>query len=1111
MDSLAQFLDLLGLDRYAKLFAENDIDLDVLRHLTDDELKELGVTLGHRAKLRAALGSSPVAHNAQMRSPSARDEAIRSTEAERRQVSVMFCDLVASTALSTQLDPEDYRELIRAYQDACADVVRRFDGFLAKFMGDGLLIYFGWPQAHEDDAERVINTGLGLVTAVRSLAASKAALLSVRIGIATGRVIVGDIVGEGASQEAAIVGEAPNLAARLQGIAEPNTVVVDEATHALASGLFESVNLGAQALKGFATPVTAWRIIESRAIESRFEATRIQSLTPFVGREEEIGVLERRWRRSCGGEGQVVLLSGEAGIGKSRIISAFLERLDEQPYMSLRYQCSPYHTNSALYPVIEQLAFAARIQRSDPPDRKLDKLEAFLALSNRPVAATMPLIAPLLSIPLDDRYPPLNVSPQRRKQLTLAALVDLLQDLAKQRPVLFHFEDAHWIDPTSRELLDLTIARTSGLAALVVISFRPQFSAQWTLEPHVTLIALNRLEAQACAQVARQTAGSVSLPADIVDEIAARADGVPLFVEEMTKTVLEAAASTTKGALPRLAIPASIEASLLARLDHLGAVKEVAQIAAVIGRMFRQDVLARVVTLDEEGLEAALSRLEAAGLIYRRSVAEEAAYEFKHALVCDAAYQSLLKSRRQQHHARIADVLEAQFAEVVEPELLAHHYTEAARTDQAIDYWLKAGQRAMQRSAHVEAERHLRKGLELVAGLPATALRFRREIALQNALGVCLMPTRGFGHPEVASAFAHAADLAEESNDTSGLFVSLRGKGQYHFVSGDLTASYNDSQRILSLAEQMHDHDCLLEAHHLSWGTLCFAGEFSAARRHIEVGEALYQRDRDHHLTYVYSGHDPGACCRGFAALVLGQLGHIQHARGKVHDAVALAESLAHPLSVAIALWHAAMLHQLLRDHDSAATVGERIVRHASETGLRAMVLTGKLHRGDALTHRGDFSEGVAQIREGIAEMRVIGTLIGLPSYFGTLADAFARHGDIDEGLATVAEAVAMADTGGDRFSLPEIHRIKGNLLLARSAADREPAEAAYWQAIEIARVQQARLLELRTATTLARLWGENGRRAAAHELLTPIYEMFNDGFDTPDLKDAKALLGELA
>jgi class 3 adenylate cyclase/predicted ATPase len=1112
VDDVVQLLEQLGLAQYAKRFAENDVDLNVLRQLTDQELKELGLTLGHRTKLRSAL-RCPLTSDISMKgdSPFVREEKLGRGEAERRQVSVMFCDLVASTALSTQLDPEDYRELIRAYQDTCADVVKRFDGFLAKFMGDGLLIYFGWPQAHEDDAERAINTALGIIAAIQSLAACKAGTLSVRVGIATGRVVVGDIVGEGASQEAAIVGEAPNLAARLQAIAEPNTAVVDNMTHSLAGGLFESANLGAQALKGFSAPVTSWRITGSRPVASRFEATRMRALTPFVRREEEIGVLDRRWRRSCSGEGQVVLLSGEAGIGKSRIVSAFMERLDGQPYTSLRYQCSPYHINSALYPIIEQLAFAASIHSSDPPDRKLDKLEALLALANRPTETTIPLIAPLLSIPLRDRYPPVNVSPQRRKQLTLATLVDLFQGLAEQRPVLFHFEDAHWIDPTSRELLDLIVARTLNLAALVVISFRPEFSFPWTGEPHVTFIALKRLEAQACAHLARQIAGSAALPSEILNEIAARADGVPLFIEEMTKTVLEAATSNTKDALPHLSIPASIEASLLARLDRLGPAKEIAQIAAAIGRTFRHDVLAAVATLDEEDLEAAIGRLEAAGLVYRWSAAESVAYEFKHALVCDAAYQSLLKSRRQQHHGHIAEVLEAQFSEVIEPELLAHHYTEAGRLENAVDYWLKAGQRSMQRSAHVEAERHLRKGLELLAALPAGTPRFRREITLLNALGVCLMPTRGFSSPEIASVFAQAAELAEQNKDIRGLFVSLRGKGQYHYVSGDLTNARSDAQRILTLAEQMRDHDWLIEAHHLNWGVLCFTGEFVDARRHAEEGEALYQRERDHHLTYVYSGHDPGSCCRGHAALIFGQLGYVERARELIRDALALAERVAHPLSIAIALWQSGLLHQLLREPDAMGAVGERMVRHSRETGLRPMVPIGKIFRGDALTHRASLVDGIAQIREGIVELRGIGSLLAMPSVFGTLADAFARHGDIDEGLATIHEGLAMADTNGDRFSLPEIHRVRGNLLLARPTADRDAAEAAYRQAIEIAQIQQARLLELRAATTMARLWGENGRRAAARELLTPVYERFSDGFDTPDLRDAKSLLGELA
>ncbi len=915
----------------------------------------------------------------------------------------MFCDLVGSTTLSTRLDAEDYRDLIRAYQDACAGVVARFDGFIAKFMGDGVLVYFGWPRAHEDDAERAINAGLGITDAVRVLGEGKGAPLAVRIGIATGRVVVGDIVGEGAAQEASIAGEAPNLAARLQAIAAPNTIVISESTHALAGGLFQCTGLGAQALKGFDAPVAAWQVDAPHSIESRFEATHTRALTPFIGREEEIDILERRWQRACAGEGQVVLLSGEPGIGKSRIVAALQERIGAQPHIRLRYQCSPYHTNSALYPVIGQLERAARIQPDDSPDDKLDKLEALLALSGRPTAEAVPLIAPLLSIPFGARYAPANVSPQRQKQLTLAALVDQVAGLAEQRPVLFHFEDAHWIDPTSRELIDLMVARAPDLRALIIISFRPDFTPAWTGERHVTLLALNRLDAGTCARLATQVGDAAALPADVIDEIVLRTDGVPLFVEEMTKTVLEAgaAASGTADAPPLIAIPASIEDSLMARLDHLGPVKEVAQIAAVLGRTFSQDVLAAVVALDEAAMELALARLVTAELVYRRAVAGRVAYEFKHALVQDAAYQSMLKSRRQRHHARIADVLEAQFPEIAEPELLAHHYTEAGRVEQAIDYWLKAGQRAMQRSAHVEAESHLRKGLDLLAALPESAARHRREIALQNTLGVCLMPTRGFGNPDVAAAFTRAAEICERVDDARGLFVALRGNGQYHMISGDMKTAREDARRVLALAERMDDHGFLIEAHHLGWSSLCFSGDFRTAQRHAEEGIARYERERDHRLTYIYSGHDPGMCCRAFGSLSLAQLGYPDRALALCREGLALAELLAHPFTVAIALWATGILHQLRREPDASREAGERMISYCSEKGLPPKVPLGKVFRGDALAQQGEFVEGIAQMREGIAELRSFGTLFSLPSFFPALASACARRGDVGDGLAS--------------------------------------------------------------------------------------------------------------
>jgi class 3 adenylate cyclase/predicted ATPase len=1109
---IGEWLESLGLGRYVESFADNEIDLHALPHITEDDLKEIGVALGARRKILAA-----IAELGGSREPAVVDEKFdeqsSSAEAERRQLTVMFCDLVGSTALSTRLDPEDYRDLIRAYQDACAGVVARFDGFIAKFMGDGVLVYFGWPRAHEDDPERAINAGLGITEAVRAITDGANSQLSVRTGIATGRVVVGDIVGESAAQEATITGEAPNLAARLQAIAEPNTIVIAAATHALAGELFECTRLDAQNLKGFDAPVVAWRVDGTRAIESRFEATHTQALTPLLGRDEEIEILERRWQRACAGEGQVVLISGEPGIGKSRIVSELQDRIGPQTHTGLRYQCSPYYTNSALHPVIGQLERAARIQPDNAPDEKLEKLEALLQLSGRPLADAIPLIAPLLSIPLGDRYTPVNVSPQRQKQLTLTTLVDQFAGLAEQRPVLFHFEDAHWIDPTSRELIDLIVTRAHDLPALVAISFRPEFTQTWTGEPHVTLLTLNKLNPRNCVDMATEMGASAVLSAEVIDKIVARCDGVPLFVEEMTKTVLEAGAdgsAAPDNATP-IAIPASIEDSLMARLDRLGPVKEVAQIAAVLGRTFSQEVLAATAELDEAALGTALERLVAAELIYPRAVAGAVAYEFKHALVQDAAYQSLLKRRRQGHHERIAKVLEAQFREFAEPELLAHHYTEAGCFEEAVDHWLDAGRHAIQRSAYIEAEDHLRKGLGLLDNLSETPARFRREIDLQNTLGVCLMPTRGFGNPEVAESFTRAADICERIEDNRRLFVALRGKGQYHMISGDMRTACHDTRSILSLAERVDDHGFLIEAHHLGWSALCFSGDYIAAQKHAEEGIARYDRDRDHQLTYVYSGHDPGMCCRAFGSLSLGQLGYPDQALELCRDGLELAEALEHPFTVAIALWATGILHQLRREPEATGEAGERMVSYCSEKGLPPLVPLGEVFVGDALARQGNYNDGIKLMRAGVDKLQSTHTMFSLPSFFPALAEAYLRDGSCNDAMGAIEEGFALALAGGDHFSLPEMHRVKAKLLLSQSADNKVAAEAAYNEAIETARHQQARFLGLRATTELARLWGENGKREAACEMLKAVYGAFTEGFNTPDLKDAKALLDELS
>jgi class 3 adenylate cyclase len=698
-EDIPQWLNRLGLGQYAQAFAGNGIDIEALPHLRDEDFERLGVLLGHMRKLQAAI------------------ETLSADEPPTRPVPPPSQEPEPQPA---ELDPEDMREVLRAYQDACAAVVMRYEGFVAKYMGDGVLVYFGYPQAHEDDAERAINAGLGIVEAVKGLERD----LSVRIGIATGMVVVGDIVGEGASQEAAITGETPNLAARLQDIAKPNTVVIAETTHSLVGGLFDVEDLERHDLKGFTERVQAWAVSRARRAESRFDATRSEHLTALIGRDEEMEILLRRWDRAKAGEGQVVLLSGEPGIGKSRLAWELETRIGDDPHYRLRHQCSPYHTNSALYPVIDRLERAAGFEGGDTAETKLAKLEALIELSGKPIQDIAPLFASLLSIPTGARYPSLNVSPQRQKELTLQAIVDQLAGLSDH-------------DPTTLELMELTVERVPDSSVLVLITHRSEFDAPWSGHPRVTPLALRRLEARDCVQLVDLVAGARALPDSVREQISMQTDGVPLFVEELTKSVLETA--IVSGDAPAaMEVPATLQDSLTARLDRLGPAKEVAQIGAVIGREFRHDLLTSVSMLGAEALGDAIGRLTDSGLIYLRRSGSHATYAFKHALVQGTAYGSLLRHRRAEIHARVAECLARDFPETVEsePELLAHHCSEAGLAEQAVDYWQMAGQHAMKRSANIEAEGHIRKGLEILASMPEAPQRHRREIALLNTLGV---------------------------------------------------------------------------------------------------------------------------------------------------------------------------------------------------------------------------------------------------------------------------------------------------------------------------------------------------------------------------------------
>jgi class 3 adenylate cyclase/predicted ATPase len=1108
---VAEWLRGLGLEQYATAFRENDIGERVLPSLTADDLKELGVNLiGHRRLMLDGIAAlrDTMPDRTTQDSPSGTPLSAHSAEAERRQLTVMFCDIVGSTALSTQLDPEDLRDLISAYHRTVADTVTRFDGFVAKYMGDGILIYFGYPQAHEDDAERSVRAGLAVIEDVAKV--SGRVTLRVRIGIATGLAVVGDLIGVGAAQERGVVGETPNLAARVQGLAEPNTIVIADGTRRQVGGLFDFAELGSQTLAGFAEPQHAWRVIGESEVLSRFEALRSGSV-PLVGRDEECELLMRRWARVKSGEGQVVLVSGEPGIGKSRLTATVLERLGHEPNTRLRYFCSPHFRDSALWPVIAQIERAAGFERGDAEAVKLEKLRSLTAPATQD-AIDFALLSELLSLP--GAADALNLSLARKREKLFDAVLGLLEAEARKRPVLMVFEDAHWIDPTSRELLDLTIDRIRQLPVLLLITFRPEFESHWGGRAHVSSLVLNRLGERDGETMVRTLAGNAGLSPETVAEIVGRTDGVPLFVEELTKAVLESAgqSQTVLMSVPAAAhaVPATLHAALMARLDRLGpTAKEIAEIGAVLGREFGYELIEAVARRPQTELLTAMGQLGDAQLLFCRGTPPLASYMFKHALVQDAAYGTLLRGRRQEFHSRAAAVLERQFADLVErqPELLAHHHSGAGETEAAVAQWLKAGQRSAARSAHAEAIVYIGQGLTLLGTLPETPERDDRELELVFARAGSIMATKGFAAPELLDAYSRARDLAERRHDANNQFAALWGLHISRIQGLHFEEAHRLSDKLLILTRDSDDDGLRLQAHHAAWSTYLWSGKPALALRHAEAGQRLYdcERHRAHALTY--GGHDPGACaCQtvGFAGWLNG---YPDRSRANYDAAVRTAEQLGHPASIMIAHSFAAMGSQFRRDPE--ASLRHIAAAETVATEQRLMLqFDARVLRGGATMVLGAAQEAAAGIRDGLAA-RAAGTKLLRPYSLGLLCDALRMAGNIDGALKAVTEGLATIEATGERWWEAELQRLRGILLLARR--DVSGAEATLRQAIDLARSQQAKSLELRAATSLARLCGEQGRRGEGSDLLSPIYGWFTEGFDTADLEEAKALLEELA
>jgi class 3 adenylate cyclase/tetratricopeptide (TPR) repeat protein len=1060
VSTIGEWLVSLGMAEYTERFAENGIEIDVLSELTDQDFEKLGVLLGHRRRMLKAIRELDQPPPAAPQVATAASAAPRDS-AERRQLTVLFCDLVGSTALSGRLDPEDMRGIIRAYHRCCTELIERSGGVVAKFMGDGVLAYFGYPQAHEHDAERAIQVGLALVDTVPKLETAASMPLRVRVGIATGIVVVGDLIGTGAAQEQAVVGETPNLAARLQALAEPGAVVIAASTRRLTGGLFEYRDIDAVALKGFPETTPAWQVLGASNVQSRFEAQHGTALTPLVGREEELELLLRRWGQAANGEGRVVLLSGEAGIGKSRMVAELQGRLGSEPRAQLRYFCSPHHTNSV----------------------------------------------------------PLNLSPQQKKEKTFEVLLRQLEMLSNQRPILMMYEDIHWIDPSSRELLDLMVERVALIRVLLIATFRPEFRSPWTGQAHVTTLDLNRLGRREGMILAGRVAGNKALPDRLVAEIVDRTDGIPLFVEELTKAVLEAGDSEHQAKqavfvapLSTRAVPVTLHASLLARLDGLGAgAKEIAQIGAAIGREFSYELLASVARKSDAEVPVVLDRLGEAGLVFRRGTPPQAQFFFKHALVRDAAYSTLLREQRQQLHAHIASSLERQFPEIVQaqPEILAQHCTEAGMVEKAIDYWLMAGQRATQRSANVEAIAHFRKAIEALALLPQTVHRDRRELTLQLAIGPAFIATLGWSSAEAETVYRDALTLSERLGDQRNRFDSLWGLWYVNITRGPYGPAQHRVDELFSTAASLGDDGLRMQAHHAAWATQFWLGELLTTREHLREGLAIYDPAKHSRHALAYGGHDPGVCAKAVGSANLWLLGYPDQAARSAKEAVTLAEKLGHAPSLTHAIiFNSGMYDVYVRDYTSALKHSEQMIQVASEQKLAAHLAVGMIIHGWALAHRGHFDEGIGELRRGLDAYAKI-TNVMLPHFTAILADAFLRSGAAELGLGILGDALGLAEKGEEGFSLTGMLHLRGELLLL--GHQEAEAEASFQRTFDLAVSQNAKSMELRAATSLARLWAKRDMHAHARDLLRPVYNWFTEGFDTPVLKEAKLLLDQLS
>ena len=1110
---LAEWLGRHGLDQYAQTFAENNIDYSVLPDLTEDDLEKLGVSLGHRKKLLRAIDAVRPARQARDTTEISRvgTEAIspvQHRDAEFRQITVMFCDLVGSTQLAEKLDPEDLHKLIDAYRGECSTAIRRYGGEVARYFGDGVMAFFGWPHAHEDDAVRAIHAALEIVSGVTKI--SGPVTLSCRVGVCSGPVIVGEIGNSATSWSMDAVGETPNMAARLQTLAATNTVLISESTRRLVSAAFDLQDLGLQELKGVTEPLHVYLVLAAKNIASRFEAAHAGFLTPLVGRSTELSLLLDRWQKVKEGDGQVIILSGTAGVGKSRLLHELKSHVQQEPHVLLHHQCSPYHNQSAFFPVIEQIEHAAQLTAREADADKIAKLKAYLPrLTESPIDPVL-LIAELLSIPAENHRELSALTPQQIKNRTTSTLVDMLLAFSIQGPTLCVFEDAHWLDPSTLELLELIISRIDHARVLLIVSCRPEFRPTWITRANTTIHSLTRLSQTEVKTMIRDLLRGGSMPQPLLDQIIEKADGVPLFIEELTSSTLRTPLRTRGNfehtAQPELLrVPETLSDALMERLDRVAPSRKLAQIAAVIGREFSHDLLSAASQIDEDDMQSALSLLEQADIIYRVGISPFVRFAFKHVLLRDAIYDSLLRSKRQQIHADIAAILERDFPELAEnqPEVLAFHYQEAGNHQLAIRCWFKSGQRALAHSANVEAIANLRKTLRLLNALPETPERIKQEIDIQLALGIPLIAVQGYASAETREAFSRARTLCLKLGNIPEYFQALFGLWGHSWMSGKNDDALRMADEFLSRSQALSDPVLPIVAHRVMGSTLLTVGDFQSSANHFEETIKLSHSKGKQPLYNLYMV-EPQVASLLLLSWDMWFLGYPDQSLSRVSEALALAQELSHPYTIAFAHYMISVVHLLRGDAARALESAEKSFEVSQEQRFSLYAILSRISRGRAVGDLGRLEEARAEITLGIDEARRNGVGFMLPMMDSWLADLHAKAGE-NESAASIVEGVLanIGDVTGRSWEA-ELHRQRAQILLALDPSKVREAESHLKKSIEVARDQRAKSLELRAATSLAELWQTQARPNEARALLEPIYRWFDEGAETADLRRAR-------